>query len=201
MTPTTRPEIVPGTRIFLTTLLKEDVPLMTAWFNDLETTAYLGMVGTFFRIEQEQEWYDNLARQTDQVVFGIVVRETQRIIGSVSLMHIDHAHGSAELGILIGDKTAWGCGYGSEAVRLMAEYGCFFKNLSSICLWFVAFNERGHRAYRRAGFREVGRWRKSYCIGGERYDRVLMDVTRDELDLSRMSGMVRLLGEHGNAEG
>ena len=201
MLPENRPEIVPGTRIFLTTLLKDDVPTMTVWFNDLETTAYLGSIGTVYRIEQEHEWYDNLAKQADQVVFGIVVRETQRLIGTVSLKHINQAHGTAELGINIGDKTAWGCGYGSEAVRLMAEYGCFFKNLSSICLWFVAFNQRGHRAYRKAGFREAGRWRKSYCLGGRHYDRVLMDVTRDDLDLARMAALVTLLGEHGHVAG
>jgi RimJ/RimL family protein N-acetyltransferase len=201
MPPANRPEIVPGTRIFLTTLLKDDVPTMTAWFNDLEITAYLGSIGAVYRIEQEHEWYDNLAKQADQVVFGIVVRETQRLIGTVSLMHIDQVHGTAELGINIGDKTAWGCGYGSEAVRLMAEYGCFFKNLSSISLWFVVFNERGHRAYRNAGFREAGRWRNSYRLGGRHYDRVLMDVTRDDLDLSRMAALVTLLGEHGHVAG
>ena len=194
-----RQEVVPGERIFLTTLHKNDVPLMTTWFADLETTAYLGQVGTATRAEQEQSWYDNLDKQTDQIVFGIVVRETQRLIGTVSLMFINRLHGRAELGITIGDKTAWNCGYGSEAVRLMAEYGCFFQNLATICLWFVAFNERGYRAYRNAGFREAGRWRDCYSIGGARYAMVMMDITRDELDLSRMRALVQLLGGQDDA--
>lgn len=201
MLPLIRTEIVPGERIFLTSLLQDDVPTMTEWLSDLETTAYLGSVGMVFRLEQEQEWYNNLTKQSDTIIFGIIVRETQHLIGTVGLKHIDLIHGTAELGINIGDKTARGCGYGTEAVRLMAEYGCFFKNLSSICLWFVAFNERGHRAYRKAGFREVGRWRGSYQIGGQRYDKVIMDITRDELDLSRMSALIKLLGEHGHATG
>lgn len=201
MLPVIRPEIVPGERIFLTTLLQDDVPTFTEWFSDLETTAYLGAVGAVFRQEQEQEWYNSLSKQSDQINFGIIVRETQHLIGTVGLKNIDLLHGTAELGINIGDKTARGRGYGTEAVRLMAEYGCFFKNLWSICLWFVAFNERGHRAYLKAGFREAGRWRGCYQIGGRRYDKVLMDITRDELDLSRMSALVRQLGEHGHATG
>ena len=48
----------------------------------------------------------------------------------------------------------------------------------------------------KAGFREAGRWRKAYSIGGERYDSVWMDVTRDELDLSRMRALVGLLPEY-----
>lgn len=194
-----RPEVVPGQHIFLTTLRREDVPLMTQWVADLETTAYMGQVGASFSIEQEQEWFDNLRRSSD-ITFGIVVRESRRLIGSISLMRIDAYHGRAELGITIGDKSAWGRGYGSEAVRLMAEYGCFFKNLYSIHLSFVAFNERGLRAYRKAGFKEAGRWRKAYQIGGERYDSVWMDVTRDELDLSRMRALIGQLGTHDDTE-
>lgn len=195
-----RPEVVPGERIFLTTLRREDVPLMSRWFSDLEITAYLGQIGVTTRLEQEQDWYDKMLRSSD-ITFGIVVRESQRLIGTVGLMDIDANHGRAVLGITIGDKRVWGQGYGTEAVRLMAEYGCFFKNLYSISLSFVAFNERGHQAYRKAGFREAGRWRKAYCIGGERYDSVWMDVTRDDLDLSRMRALIGLLGTHADASG
>lgn len=195
-----RPEVVPGERIFLTTLRREDVPLITQWFSDLETTAYLGQIGAVFRQEQEQSWYDNLGQSGD-VTFGIVVRQSQRLIGNISLMDIDTTHGRAVLGIVIGDRSARGCGYGAEAVRLMAEYGCFFKNLYSISLSFVAFNERGLRAYRKAGFREAGRWRKAYQIGGERYDSIWMDITRDELDLSRMRALIGQLGGDSHAQG
>lgn len=194
-----RPEIVPGERLYFTALRREDVPIMATWFSDLETTAYLGQIGNFVRLEQEQAFYDNQDKHDDMITFGIMVRETQQLIGTISLMHINHVHGRAELGITIGERAAWGQGYGSEAVRLMAEYGCFFKNLYSIQLSFVDFNQRGHRAYLNAGFKEAGRWRKAYSIGGERYDSVLMDITRDELDLSRMRALVGLLGEHGHA--
>lgn len=193
--PTERIEIVPGKRIYFTTLLKEDVPLVTRWFSNLELTTYLAQPGAFYSIEQEQAWFDGLTKQRDQVTFGIVVRETEQLIGNVSLMHIDHRRGTAELGIAIGEPAAWGQGYGTEAVRLMAEYGCFFQGLYNICLWFVAFNERGQRAYLKAGFREAGRRRKVFELGGERYDIVLMDVLRDELDLSRMQSMIGLLGD------
>jgi RimJ/RimL family protein N-acetyltransferase len=188
-----RPEIVPGDRIYLTHLRREDVPLMAAWFADLELNAYLGRVGGSITLEQEQQWFDSLAGDASNVTFGIVVPESGRLIGSVSLMHINHQHGRAELGIALGDKVAWNQGYGTEAVRLMAEYGCFFLSLHAIMLSFVEFNERGQQAYLRAGFKLAGRWRQAYRIGDERYDSVWMDITRDDLDLSRMRRLVGLL--------
>lgn len=193
--PPERPIVIPGERIYLTHVQREDVPLLAGWFADLELTAYLGRFGASFSLEQEQRWFDSLAHDNQQVTFGIVVREDERLIGSISLMHIDHRHGTAELGIAIGDKRAWNQGYGTEAVRLMAEYGCFFLNLYAIRLALVEFNERGRRAYLRAGFREVGRWRGAYHLDGRRYDRVWMDITRDELDLSRMRALIGLLAD------
>jgi RimJ/RimL family protein N-acetyltransferase len=187
---TERPEIVPGERIFLSQVRREDLPLFARWFSDIELTTYLGQMGFSFMFEHEQEWYDSVVRDRSNRTFAIVVRDGLRPIGSVSLMEIDHAHGKAELGIAIGDKSAWGKGYGSEAVRLMADYGLTFMGLHTIYLWHVAFNERAHRAYLKAGFKLAGRLRGADLFDGRRYDRVLMDVTREDLGPSRVSALV-----------
>jgi RimJ/RimL family protein N-acetyltransferase len=189
--PVWRPEVVPGERIFLSQVRREDLPFYARWFSDLELTAYIGALGQSFTVDQEHEWYERMAKDPANKTFAIVVREGQRLIGNVSLMHINQQHGLAELGISIGDKSAWGQGYGSEAVELMCDYGFTFLGLHTIYLWHVAFNERGHRAYLKAGFKVAGRLRESTVVDGQRYDRVLMDVTRAELGPSRLRGMIR----------
>jgi RimJ/RimL family protein N-acetyltransferase len=188
--PTWRPEVVPGERIFLSQVCREDVPLFARWFSDLELTAYLGATGMSFMPEHEQEWYDGVVKDRTNKTFAMVVREGQRVIGSISLQSTDLRRGAAELGIAIGDKTAWGQGYGSEAVRLMCDYGFTFLGLHTIYLWHVAFNERGHRAYLKAGFKLAGRLREADIFNGQRYDRILMDITRDEFGPSRLSSMI-----------
>jgi RimJ/RimL family protein N-acetyltransferase len=185
-----RSEIVPGERIFLSQVQREDLPLFARWFGDIELTTYLGQRGLSYTFEQEQEWYDHMVRDRANRTFAIVVREGARMIGSVSLMDIDDARGKAELGIAIGDKSAWGQGYGGEAVRLMADYGLTFMSLHTIYLWHVAFNQRAHRAYLRAGFKLAGRLRGAEVFDGQRYDRILMDVTREDLGPSRLRGLV-----------
>lgn len=195
-----RPEVVPGDRIYLSHPRREDLSLFSRWFADLELNAYLGGPGRSYMPEHEQEWYDNLVKERDLRTFAIIVREGQRLIGTVSLMHIDHQHGSAELGIAIGDKSAWGQGYGSEATRLMTEFGFTFLGLHTIYLRHVAFNERGHRAYLRAGYRVAGRIREAYMFNGKRYDVIYMDMTRNELGASRLPGLIGQLRDESVAK-
>ena len=188
--PAWRPEVVPGERIFLSQVCREDLPLFARWFSDLELTAYLGATGMSFMPEHEQEWYDNVVKDRDKKTFAIVVREGQRLIGSIGFHPVDARRGVTELGVAIGDKSAWGQGYGSEAVRLICDYGFTFLGLHTIYLWHVAFNERGHRAYLKAGFKLAGRIRGAELFDGQRYDRILMDITREDFGPSRLGGMI-----------
>lgn len=188
-----RTEIISGDRIYLSQLYREDVSLLAEWFSDLELTTYLGTVGTSFTYEQEQNWYDRYAHGSPEKTFGIMVRETQRLIGNISLRNIVHQHGTSELGIAIGDKQAWGKGYGSEAVRLICDYGFTFLNLNTIYLWHVALNERAHHAYLKAGFKESGRIRQAEQINGKRYDRILMDITREDFGETRLISLISQL--------
>ncbi|GAB4210534.1 MAG: GNAT family protein [Roseiflexaceae bacterium] len=184
-----RPEVVPGERIFLSQVQREDLPLLARWFSDLEITAYLGSTGRSFTLEDEQNWFERARRAEDEKQFGIVLREGRRLIGTCGLMRIDHQRGAAELGICIGDKACWGQGYGTETVRLLLDYGFTFLGLHTIFLCHSSFNERGHQAYLRAGFKPAGRLRGVSVFAGQRYDHLLMDITREEFGPSRLRGM------------
>jgi len=57
----------------------------------------------------------------------------------------------------------------------MLDYGFNGLGLHNIMLTAFSFNERGLRAYTRAGFREIGRRREAFRLGGDAYDVVYMD--------------------------
>lgn len=194
--PVARPEVVPGKRIFLSHVLPSDAPALARWFADLELTAYLGRNGMSFTEAQERQWIDGVNNDSSMRHFAIIVREGQRFVGNVSLMHINHQRGTAELGIAIGDKDAWGKGYGSEAVRLMCAYGFAFLDLFTICLWHTSFNQRGHHAYLKAGFVETGRWPRATVFNGQRYDHILMTIDREQFGPSPLASMIGQLAHN-----
>lgn len=107
---------------------------------------------------------------------------TLRPIGLTELRRIDHKHGTAEFGILIGEKDCWHKGYGTEVTRLILDYGFTVENLHNITLDTASYNEPAIRAYTRAGFRIIGRRREVLLWGNKRYDIVLMDCLASEFE-------------------
>jgi [ribosomal protein S5]-alanine N-acetyltransferase len=186
--------VLKSERLGFVTLIREDIPTMTAWFQNLEFGAYLrGAVSRPMTLEAETKWFEAHAEPSHtSLTFGILELESKRLIGTCSLMDINPTNGIATLGIGIGETEFWGKGYGTEAVKLLVEYGMFFLNLHNIKLEVFGLNPRAIRAYEKAGFSLVGRRRAAYALGGERYDDIIMDITRDEVDLSRMRAVMGL---------
>lgn len=184
-----RPEVLAGERIFLSHVLRADLPTYARWFSDLELNTYLGGPGNSFLLEHEEEWYEHMVKD-HRKIFSIVVREGQCMIGNVGFNRIEERKLVAEVGIAIGDKSAWGQGYGSEALRLLCDYGFTFLSLHTIYLWYTDFNARGRQAYLKAGFKDAGRIRGGELFDGRHYDRVLMDITREDFGPSRLHAMI-----------
>jgi RimJ/RimL family protein N-acetyltransferase len=131
-------------------------------------------------LEQEEAWYERASKGEGQVTFGIFELSAMRPIGNTGLFDIDHYNRIAEFGILIGEKDCWNKGYGTEATTLILDYGFTVLSLHNIILQVYKFNERAHRAYLRAGFREIGRRRDAKRMGGRAYDVIYMDCLATE---------------------
>lgn len=196
-----RPEIVSGDRVYLSHFDLEDSKVTAVWMSDLEVTTHLGSFGGVFGIEDQVEWIERARRDKFNPTFSIVIRESRKMIGSLSLKNVNHKRGVAELGVLVGDKTEWGKGYGSEAVRLISDYAFTLLDLKALHLWYWDFNSRARRAYLRAGFKDAGRLRSAGAIGEKRYDYVLMDLTREDFGPSKLAAQIHLGGAGSVAAG
>ena len=186
---TPRQSIITGARIDLSTFRVEDVPNLTRWFSQLDVTAYIGMQGTAYTLEQEQQWYENYVKQSHtERHFAVIDVHTHQLIGNVSLMDIRQVHQRAELGIVIGEREYWSKGYGREAIKLMCQYGVAFLNLQTIYLWYVSYNMRGRKRYEAAGFVETGRIPESRLFNGVRYDDVVMTLHARHVPTTALHG-------------
>ncbi|HLZ07860.1 MAG TPA: GNAT family protein [Chloroflexota bacterium] len=169
-----------GEKVALGPYRRDLVPLYLRWINDFNVTRTLGIGVRPATLESEEAWYERASRSDGDVGFTIYERATSRPIGNTGLGKINHLHRTAEFGIMIGETDCWGKGYGTETTRLVLDYGFSSLGLHNIMLTTYSFNERGQRAYRRAGFREIGRRRESVRVAGIAYDDVFMECLATE---------------------
>ena len=177
-----------GTRIRFRAVEKEDLPVFAAWLNDPEVQQGILLHSPVSQAE-EDGWYERmLKRPVDEHVMGIEVKlptgeagdERWKLIGSLAFEDIDWHVRAAEFGILIGDKTFWNRGYGTEAVRLLAQHGFNTLNLNRIFLHVFENNPRAIRAYEKAGFTLEGRERQAEYKDGKFIDVLRMSLLKTE---------------------
>ena len=167
-----------GERIYLSPRSTEDVEKYTEWFNDFKTTDYTGRSHQTMSIELEKKYLEE--HKNEDTVFAIVEKGTDKLLGTVGLHEVNHIKRKATLGIFIGDKNYRSKGYGTEAIRLILDFGFNYLNLNNIKLDLMEFNERALACYKKCGFKEYGRRRKCEFINGKYYDTIAMDILAEE---------------------
>ena len=105
-----------------------------------------------------------------------------RVIGNSSFFDFDWVARSAEVGIMLGDKTIWNQGYGTEVMTLLLRHGFETLNLNRVFLRVYSENKRAIRTYEKAGFVHEGRMRQAVYKRGTYNDVLFMSVLRDEWD-------------------
>ncbi|HET7874296.1 MAG TPA: GNAT family protein [Methylomirabilota bacterium] len=171
--------VIEGERIRLEPPRAEHIPTYQRWFADMELTRYL--IYRFpFTVKQEEEWLEQVAKDEHRVVWAIVRKNGDRLIGNTVLEKINWRNRHAESGILIGDKGEWGKGYAAEAMRLRTRYAFRELGLEKVYTFVIEPNEAGRRALERIGYRQCGIWRRHFFVDGRWHDAWLGEILRDE---------------------
>src|SRR5690348_3708333 len=137
---------------------------MIKWFEDQEVTEYL-LVRNPPSLEAEKEWLDMRARDADSIFW--VIEVDGEAIGSTGVQMIDWKNGSGQTGTIIGDRSQWGKGIGSELMQLRADFIFMQTPLRKLKSGYLDGNQASARAQEACGYKEVGRWRKDRFVDGE----------------------------------
>jgi len=191
-----------GERIRFRGVERDDLPTFVKWLNDPDVQQGI-LIHQPISQAREENWFEGMIkRPDDEHIMGIEVRlpgertglpgvkgnepgaqggeEAWKLIGNLAFNDIDWRNRSSEFGIMIGDKTYWTQGYGTEAVRLLIKHGFNSLNLNRIFLRVFENNPRAIRAYEKAGFVHEGRERQAEFRDGRYIDVLLMSILKDE---------------------
>ena len=168
-----------GDKIYLRPLDTEDIDSFVLWLNDEEVRQYLSRVTPLNKV-REKDFIEGLYKDDQEIILGIALKENDQLIGSVGMHRIAMPFRHAELGIVIGDKSCWSKGCGTEVLNLMLGHGFDELNLHRIFLTVLGFNARAIRAYEKVGFKEEGIFRDHIYRNGKYHDVHYMGILEDE---------------------
>ncbi|HEX5367978.1 MAG TPA: GNAT family protein [Dehalococcoidia bacterium] len=159
-----------------------DLDRYHVWINDREVIEYIAALGLPVSRAQEEEWLQHAMRQTapPEITLAIDTIDEGRHIGSVALHEVSLLSGKAILGIMIGDKSCWSRGYGTDAIVTLLRFAFDDMNLHRVALEVHEENARAIACYRKCGFVEEGRLRHDRFRRGEYRDTLIMGVLADE---------------------
>ena len=172
-------ETLVGERLYLRPFRKDDLSHVIRWSKDPEIRKLTGEESPMNR-KQAEEWYRRMRREEDRVWFTIVLKEGDRVIGESGLLRIFKPWRCTDMTIIIGEKDAWGAGYGTEAGRLVLDHAFKKLRLHRVSIGVVGFNERAIRFWEGLGFRSEGAQRDGYYCDGRYSDFIMMSILREE---------------------
>jgi RimJ/RimL family protein N-acetyltransferase len=169
-----------GNHINLRAVTRDDLPAYARWLDNAEVTHYLEMGARPTRDSDLETFWHIANEQNDAVVFIIEAGDTKEAVGICGFYLIEAIPRRAQFNILIGEPSVWDRGYGSEATRLLLEYGFLKLNLNSIQLGVNADNLRAIKSYEKCGFVHEGVRRQFVFRNGRYYDIVMMSILHEE---------------------
>ena len=171
--------ILVGNKVILRPLTAADAAAMFASLSDHESMRLTGTQQSF-TFEQVQGHCERIEDADDRADFAIVLKENDQYIGEAVLNDIDWVNRSANFRIALADSKLFGKGYGTEATRLMIDFGIRTLDLHRIELEVYDFNLRAQHVYEKIGFVREGVRRDVLLWEGEYHHAIVMSILAPE---------------------
>jgi RimJ/RimL family protein N-acetyltransferase len=185
MTPVTdreawRPEAILGGLVVLRRHRNENLRAFQSWYSDPEVARLTRYQSGPLSADEIQRFFYGRIMGSDFLAMAIHVRESDRLVGTCAFSQLDGDNGSTLFHITIGERDAWGHGYGSEATELMVAHAFTRLALHRVALTVFEFNVRAIRTYEKCGFAVEGRARGAIFRDGRFWDEIHMSILAPE---------------------
>jgi RimJ/RimL family protein N-acetyltransferase len=155
---------------------KEDLPLLSEWFNKPEIFGEYNPLVQVSKAEMEKDFERRDFEMTD----FIAEKKDGSKIGLVSHFTPMHPAGKQlEVGFFLVPSER-GKGYGTEALKIIVDYLFLSRSTMRIQVQTDPRNLASQRILEKAGFVKEGTLRKNFFMRGELRDCLLYSILREE---------------------
>ena len=179
---TVDPFVFTGEKISLRKVTLQDcTDTYVSWLRDADVTRYL-----------ETRWHDqgaatvtafvsHMANSTDSHLLAIIENYTSQHIGNIKIGPINSHHMSADISYFIGNKSYWGNGFATEAIKGAVKYAFSKLGLYSLRAGVYGKNVASLKALEKNGFKVRGTFPNELSTHGDaRDDHTMLSITLPE---------------------
>jgi RimJ/RimL family protein N-acetyltransferase len=170
-----------GDKIYLSPLTLEDISdEYISWLNDSEVCSENSHAVYPNSYEATLAYVKSAGKSKTEIVFAIKSKKNNDHIGNISVQKIDPVNRSAEIAIIIGNKKYWNKGIGSEAYRLVIDYGFRTLNLNRLSSGQTITNKGMISVCEKNGMKKEGLLREVLYKNGKYLDAVVYSILAKE---------------------
>ena len=111
-----------GDKCFLSPIDTSEAEVVAKWSNDIEVAVKTGDISDMITYEQQKSYLESMNNRGGYG-FYIVDKSKDEIIGVTRLMRINFISRNAVMGIFIGESDNRNRGIGTEAAKLLLDFG------------------------------------------------------------------------------
>ena len=145
-----------------------------SWLNDPEVNRYLESRFMTHTADSTRAYVAATLASADYLFLGIRSTALDRHVGNIKIGPLSRQHRTGEVGIIIGDKGAWGRGIATAAIRAMSDVARRELKLRKVTAGCYASNAGSQRAFEKAGYVVEGIRPQQFLLDGKPEDLVIM---------------------------
>lgn len=169
-----------GKKIYLRPMELSDMKCYREMLNDESVSA--NVVGWSFPVstEEQEGWFHRAVTDARNKRFSIVLKESDEVVGMLTLSSIDWHNRSATHGIKLHPSCPKGQGIGTDAVITLMKYAFDEVNLNRLDGSWLEYNTASKRLYEKCGWYEEGTKKEAVYRNGKYHNLKITGITKRE---------------------
>ena len=173
--------VITAERVVLRWVSESDIDSLFEIFSDPQVMRYWSSA-PFTDREEAVKLQREIAtgNETNTMLkWGLALRDSDHLIGTTTLFHLNLDNGRAEVGYAMG-RAHWGKGYMNEALNALLSHAFEVMKLRRLEADVDPRNTASIRTLERLGFQKEGYLRERWHVNGEIQDAIFYGLLRRE---------------------
>ena len=172
--------LIKGDLIYLRPVNEDDLSgNYMRWLNDKEVTRFMAFGNSPITLGSMKDYLNKL-RNDNNLLLAVIIADDDQYVGNIRIGPIDEYNKRSDIGIMVGDRSVWGKGIASSAMRLALDYSFHVLDLSKITLGVISGNVKAIKLFESLGFAREGCLRSHSLCNGVYQDVLLYGLMAEE---------------------